>query len=89
MEEPKIYLNICYNDKVVKPLTRQLELADPTNDQEWHIIPMAFTEPQYGKTIDGLQCIYYDTHVNTCVVEKMREGNRTFKAIMNYVWLKL
>ena len=30
----------------------------------------------------------YDAHINTCVVDKMKEGDKTFKAIMNYVILK-
>lgn len=38
--------------------------------------------------MDGLQQIFYDGHVNTCVVDKMKEGDRQFKAIMNYFILK-
>lgn len=35
--------------------------------------------------MDGLQCLHYDAHVHTNVIDKMKEGDRTFKAIMNYV----
>ena len=85
LEEPKLFLNIVYCDQVLPPLNKNLDISGPDNDRDWHIIPIAFTEPQYRKSLDGLQCIHYDGHVNTCVVDKMKEGDRTFKAIMNYI----
>lgn len=88
LEEPKLFLNIVHCEQVLQPLNIKQDLADIKNDRDWQIIPIAFSAPQYRKSLDGLECIHYDAHVNTCVVDKMKEGNRTFKSIMNYVVMK-
>ena len=88
LEEPKIYLNVVYSDKILSPLDRKRDIADPKNDKEWQIIPIVFTEPKQRKSLDGLQCIHYDAHVNTCVINKMKEGDQYFKSIMNYIVLR-
>ena len=68
LEEPKIYLNVVFHEKVLTPLNKNRDLADPKNDREWMIIPMIFTEGKKRKNIEGIECITYDVHINNCVV---------------------
>jgi hypothetical protein len=88
LEEPKIYLNVVYHDNVLPPLDQGRDIADPNNDRIWVIIPMVFTEPKTRKSLDGLQCIHYDVHINTCVIQKMKAETRAMRSISNYIVLK-
>lgn len=88
LEEPKIYLNIVYHDDVLPPLNKQRDIADLKNDREWQIIPIVFTQPQKRKSLDGVECIHYDGHVNTCVYEKMKEGDSQFRSVMSFLIMK-
>eukprot|EP00347_Sterkiella_histriomuscorum_P009421 403341278 len=88
LEEPKLFLNIVYSDQVLPPLNKQSDLADQDNDRDWQIIPIAFNGPFTRQSLDGLECIHYDAHMNTCVVGKMKQGDRPFRALMNYVIAK-
>jgi len=38
------------------------------------MIPIAFTEPLKRTSMSG-EVLTYDGHVNTCVMEKMKESN--------------
>jgi PIH1 N-terminal domain len=68
LEEPKIYLNVVFHEKVLTPLNKNRDLADPKNDRDWMIIPMIFTEGKKRKNIEGIECITYDVHINNCAV---------------------
>ena len=85
LEEPKIYLNIVHNEQVLPPLNKARDLADPKNDRDWMIIPITFNGPFTRKSLDNLDCIHYDAHVHTCVIERMRAEGRTIRAITNYI----
>ena len=42
LDQPKIYLNILYHDKVLPPLKKDKTMADKLDDKEWQIIPISF-----------------------------------------------
>lgn len=88
LEEPILYLNVVYHDKVLQPLNKDRDIADEKNDREWMIIPMVFTEGKSRKNLEDYECIHYDVHINSCVVAKMKEENRAMRSISNFIILK-
>ena len=42
LDQPKLYLNMLYHDKVLPPMKRDRSPADPKNDKDWGIIPVSF-----------------------------------------------
>lgn len=83
----KIYLNVCFNDKMLPPLNKTKDFADPMNDNTWQIIPMAFSEPVKRKNLLG-DVWTYDGHVNTCVVDRMKSSQAIFKAVLHHLILR-
>lgn len=79
LEGTKFYMNVVHSDKVLPPLNKDRDFADKNNDSTWQVIPVAFTPPfETRKNVSGTDCIHYDAHVNTCVVEHMKRGKRNF-----------
>jgi hypothetical protein len=72
----------------VPPLDKGRDIADPKNDRVWFIIPMVFTSPVERVNIEGKKCLTYDCHVNTAVIQRMREEPRATRSITNYIILK-
>lgn len=85
LEQPKIYLNILYHDKVVPPLLKSREYADPKNDGGWAIIPTSFGPSKERWSGSGMKCIHVDAHVNTCVYELFKTSPKKIEAITNYI----
>jgi hypothetical protein len=85
LESPKLYVNVVYADKVLPPLTQKKEFADPKDDRTWNIIPIVFTEPKKRKNLANIECLHYDAHVNTCVIEKCKESQDRLRAIFNNI----
>lgn len=88
LDGPKLYLNIVHHERVLPPLDAQKNLADPTNDLGWQIIPMLFTVPIKRRNMANVECWHFDAHVNTCVMEKMRKSQDRFKAVWNYIIMR-
>mmetsp|Transcript_14053 Transcript_14053/g.10124 ORF Transcript_14053/g.10124 Transcript_14053/m.10124 type:complete len:191 (+) Transcript_14053:85-657(+) len=88
LEEPKIYFNIVHSSKVLPPLNAHKEIADKKNDRDWRIIPMSFSEAKNMRNLENREVIFIDAHVNSCVVEKLKEGERQLKAIFNYFLIR-
>jgi len=76
------------HDQVLPPLNKAKEIANPDNDKEWVIIPMSFSAPAERKNLEGVTCIHYDAHVNTCVAKKAKESPQRLKALFNYFIMK-
>jgi len=51
LDSPKIYVNVVYADKVLPPLNKNKDFADPKDDRTWFIIPVVFTEPKTRKNL--------------------------------------
>ena len=88
MDGPKLYLNVVHHERVLPPLNKDKEFADPSNDSTWNVIPIAFTVGVKRKNIENVECWHTDAHVNSCVVEMMRSHQEKFKAIWNYIILR-
>lgn len=88
LDQPILYLNVVYHDKVLPPLNKGRDIADQKNDREWVIIPMVFTEGKSRKNLEGNECIHYDVHINSCVVMKMKEETRAMRSISHFIILK-
>jgi hypothetical protein len=67
LEQPKLYLNILFHDKVITPLKKDRKPASLTDDKEWAIIPISFSPPKERWSGSGMKCIHVDAYVNTCV----------------------
>lgn len=72
LAQPKIYLNILYHNKVISPLRKDREFADPKDDKTWAIIPMTFSPSHERWSGSGKKCIHVDAYVNTCVFETFK-----------------
>lgn len=88
LDGPKLYLNVVYNDRVLPPIRPNKDLGDPRDDTTWQIIPLCFTVPIKRRNLANIECWHFDCHLNTCVMEKMRESSERFKAIWNYIIMK-
>mgnify|MGYP006950313032 CR=1 FL=1 len=73
LQSHKIYLNIVYHDRIIPPLNKDRDFANPKDDKTWQIIPIAFTDPVTRKSPSG-EVLTYDGHINTCVMTKMKES---------------
>lgn len=85
LEQPKFYLNVVYDDKVVGPLTPEKTLANPKDDSTWNIIPIAFTSNKERWSGSGMKCIHIDAHVNTCIMTMFKSGPKKIGALTNYI----
>lgn len=74
LHSPKLYVNLVYADKVLPPLNKNKDFADPKDDNTWQIIPIVFTEGKTRRNLQNIDCIHFDAHVNTCVVDKAKES---------------
>ena len=45
LDGPKLYLNVVHHERVLPPLTKDKNFANPDDDQDWRIIPIVFTVP--------------------------------------------
>jgi hypothetical protein len=72
LDQPKIYLNLIYHDKVLAPLKKDKTEADPKNDKTWDIIPIHFAQSKERWSGSGMKCIHIDAFVNTCVFETFK-----------------
>lgn len=43
LDSPKFYVNVVYADKVLPPLDKNREFANPNDDSTWLILPVVFT----------------------------------------------
>jgi hypothetical protein len=77
LDSHKLYLNIIFHDRILPPLNKDRDFANPKDDKTWQIIPIAFTEPVKRKSHSG-EVITFDGHVNTCVMTKMKEDKANF-----------
>ena len=84
LDTHKIYLNIVHHERVIPPLSKSRDLADPKNDGTWQSIPIVFTEPVKRRSMSG-EVLTYDGHINTCVFEKMKENSTKFQNILHYL----
>lgn len=84
LDQPKLYLNMLYHDKVLPPMKRDRSPADPKNDKEWGIIPVSFAPNKERWSASGMKCIHIDAHVNTCVFEMFKTSNQKILALTNY-----
>lgn len=89
LDQPKIYLNVLYHDKVLPPMTKQRKWADTKDDKDWAIIPISFAPSKERWSGTGMKCIHIDAHINTCVADMFRTGAKKIGAITNYILLKL
>lgn len=85
LEQPKLYLNILYHDKVTKPLRQNKEVANPHDDSTWNIIPISFGSNKERWSGSGKKCIHIDAYVNTCVFETFKKGATKIGALTNYI----
>jgi hypothetical protein len=85
LEQPKLYLNILFHEKVIGPLNQDRDYADPKNDAEWKVIPISFSPPKERWSGSGMKCIIIDGHVNTCVMEMFKQGPKKIGALTNYI----
>ena len=85
LDNPKFYVNLVFADKVLPPLNKNKEFANPKDDSTWQIIPVVFTQPKTRKNLANIECIHYDAHVNTCVIDKCKESQDRLKAIWNNI----
>ena len=85
IESTKFYVNVVYADKVLPPLDKNKDFANPKDDGTWMIIPIVFSEAKKRKNLSNVECFHYDAHVNTCVFEKCKESPDRLKAIFNNI----
>lgn len=88
LEGPKLYCNIVHHERVLPPLNKDKKPADPNNDRDWHIIPIAFTMPIKRRNITNIECWHFDAHVNSCVRHMMHRDQTKFRSIWNYILQK-
>ena len=89
LEHLKIYLNIIGHDNILPPLTQSKEYADEKDDTKWNIIPIAFSDSPWERTnMEKCQVLTYDSYVNTCVINKMKESAKKFENILHYLTQK-
>lgn len=72
LDQPKLYLNVIYHDKVIPPVKANKEPADPENDNEWNIIPISFGSNKERWSGSGMKCIHIEAYVNTCVFKMFK-----------------
>ena len=63
LEEPKIYLNLCTSDRVLPPITKSMDIADPNNDKTWSRIPMSLSKPGERESLMGLKYISLSLYI--------------------------
>ena len=90
LDQPKLYLNVVYHDKVLAPLKPSKDignpqLADPTDDSTWNIIPISFSVNKERWSGSGMKCIHIDGYVNTCVMEMFKKGAAKIGSLTNYI----
>lgn len=85
LEQPKIYLNIVYNEKVVPPLRKDREFANESDDKDWTIIPISFSPSKERWSGSGMKCIHIDAHVNTCVANMFKSSALKIGSITNNI----
>lgn len=85
LEQPKIYLNIVFNDKVVPPLKRDRDFANEQDDKDWAIIPISFSPSKERWSGSGMKCIHIDAHVNTCVANIFKSSALKIGSITNNI----
>ena len=74
LDGPKLYLNIVHHERVLPPLTKDKDFANPDDDKDWRIIPIVFTVPLKRTNMSNIECWHFDAHVNSCVVKRMRSS---------------
>lgn len=74
LDQPKIYLNLVYHDKVLAPLKKDRKAADPKNDSSWDIIPIHFAQSKERWSGSGMKCLHIDAYVNTCVFDMFKSS---------------
>ena len=85
LEQPKIYLNIVYNEKVVPPLRKDREFANESDDKDWAIIPISFSPSKERWSGSGMKCIHIDAHANTCVANMFKSSALKIGSITNNI----
>jgi hypothetical protein len=80
-------LNIVYHDRILPPLNKERDFANTKDDSTWQIIPIAFAEPVKRKSPSG-EVLTYDGHINTCVMQKMKESSKKFQQVLHYLMQK-
>ena len=85
LDQPKIYLNICYHDKVLPPLKKDRTVASATDDKEWQIIPISWGQSKERWSGSGMKCIHIDGFVNTCIHDMFKKNVQKILAITNYI----
>ena len=85
LDGPKLYLNIVHHDRVLPPLTKEKEIANPDDDALWRVIPIVFTVPLKRRNLANIECWHFDAHVNTCVVKRMRANKTKFNSVWHYI----
>ena len=88
LDGPKLYLNIVHHERVLPPLTKEKNFANPDDDSDWRIIPVVFTVPLKRNNMSNIECWHFDAHVSSCVVRRMKSSQAKFKAIWNYIILR-
>ena len=77
-----------HHERVLPPLDKNKDFADPVNDSTWQVIPIAFSVGVSRKNIEGIDCLHMDAHVNSCVMNMMRSHKQKFNSIWNYIVLR-
>lgn len=85
LDQPKLYLNVVYSDKVIGPLLKDRELADPKDDKTWAVIPISFGQNKERWSGAGKKCIHIDAYVNTCIYDQFKKGAQKIGALTNYI----
>lgn len=85
LDGPKLYLNIVHNERILPPLTKDRKIADANDDNQWHIIPLIFSDPVKRRNLTNVDCIHFDCHLSSVVVTKMRENETKFRNIWNHL----
>lgn len=66
-------------------MKQNLEVADPENDAEWNVIPIAFGSNKERWSGSGMKCIHIEAHVNSCVYKMFKTGPKKIGALTNYI----
>ena len=73
-KKTKGFVNFCYHDNILPPLTEAYTLADISDPNLWAYIPFSasskITVKKSGKTI-----LYYDVHCAQIVCDKIKDGD--------------
>jgi len=85
LDQPKIYVNILYHDKVLPPLKKDRTIANKQDDKEWQIIPISFGQSKERWSGSGMKCIHIDGYVNTCIHDMFKKDMKKILAITNYI----